>query len=329
MKLIKKVNTSLSAEDILAKVDEYSLFKYYISSFQELGTAFCSELRKDNNPSACVYMDKNGRIKYKDYADSRGNGDVWDYLRAAFFMNYDQVLQKVARDFGITGTGTKYERVMSEIHKGEIKQKQYSFIQVGTKKATKDFTQYWNDYHLDLKDLNTLDVQVYQVKDLWLNRKKIPLPKDEIVIAYLFNEKYWKIYRPFADKKHKWLSNVPVALMYNLSSIDGCESAIILKSVKDMLVSLKFLSKCSTGVQSENEMSITKENIQYLKENSVNQYVIFDTDERGVSSCKYYNQYGLGYWNVPKKYPEKDISDFTRSHGPDLLLQEVSKKIKL
>ena len=54
----------LSAENILKKVTEYDIFKYYISGLEAPGKKFCSELRKDRNPSCSIKILTSGKAFY-------------------------------------------------------------------------------------------------------------------------------------------------------------------------------------------------------------------------------------------------------------------------
>ena len=62
----------LTIDFILSRVSEEDIFSKYCSNFKELGKPFCSELRKDLNPSCVIYQTKAGRLMYKDY----GNTDI-------------------------------------------------------------------------------------------------------------------------------------------------------------------------------------------------------------------------------------------------------------
>ena len=61
----------LSAENILKKVTEYDIFKYYISGLEAPGKKFCSELRKDRNPSCSIkYRISDSNIRVFDKINS-------------------------------------------------------------------------------------------------------------------------------------------------------------------------------------------------------------------------------------------------------------------
>ena len=238
-------------------------------------------------------------------------------------------LKMIDRDFGLgfsTGVMTgEYKKIISEYKQPEI-EKRYSLIQVKTRKFTNRELEYWAEYHQDLQDLR--DNNVYSIKELYLNKQRFPLGEDELRFGYLYEGQYWKIYRPYADKKHKWMpNNVPITAMDGKLDITNCDVAFINKSKKDYMV-MKKIFPCSCAVQNEGLGCFSHENVEYLKANSDRQILSFDADDVGVQNSKQITEmFDFDYTNVPRQYLAegiKDWADLAKAHG----LQAIKDYLK-
>jgi hypothetical protein len=235
----------------------------------------------------------------------------------------------IDRDFGLgfsTGIMTgEYKKIISEYKQPEI-EKRYSLIQVKTRKFTNRELEYWAEYHQDLQDLR--DNNVYSIKELYLNKQRFPLGEDELRFGYLYEGQYWKIYRPYADKKHKWMpNNVPITAMDGKENIKDCSVAFINKSKKDFMV-MKKIFPCSCAVQNEGLGCFSHDNVEYLKANSDRQILSFDADDVGVqNSVQITKMFDFDYTNVPRQYLAegiKDWADLAKAHG----LQAIEDYLK-
>ena len=79
-------------------------------------------------------------------------------------------------------------------------------------------------------------------------------------------------------------------------------------------------------------MPIHEEYLQELKEKFNNFIVIYDNDVPGVKgSLKLTHEIGASYWNIPKHYNVKDITDFYKTYGQEMtnnLLLTLQEKIE-
>jgi len=320
----KKVDLTIDA--ILDKVSDYEIYRYYVGHDFVLGRTFCSPFRKESDPSFSIIVSKSGRLHHMDYGDPSKRGDCIDFVRQLYLgMDYSRALKLIARDLGARDTpqGDR-ERVIIEA--GE---KRETLIQVVVRKFDTADLAYWGAYHITEKELRANDV--YAVKKLYVNRDRIMIPATELVFGYLMEDK-WKIYRPFADKKHKWLTNIPHNYISGLHRIKpGCDNAVITKAKKDEMVLAKFVPYVAS-VQSESEISISKENIDLLIQRCGTVYLNFDSDDVGVQACKYYNQFGFKWINCPKGFttPEgkmiKDFADLAKHHGLQTVINHFKQK---
>jgi DNA primase len=315
-----KKKTKLNIENVLKKVTEYDIFRWYMPNKSwKLNQVTLSPFRKENNPSF-VIGNKHGRISFIDFADTSKRGDCFTFVQMLYNLaGVEDVLRMIDRDFGLgiaNGKPTeKYKKVVAE-YKQPAQEKQYSLIQVITRKFTQEELAYWNQYHQDLEDLRAN--HVYSIKKLYFNKQLFPLKETELRFGY-FYDGHWKIYRPFGSKKEKWMpNNVPITAMDGKEDIVNCELAFINKSKKDYMV-MKKVFPCCCAVQNEGIGCFSPENVEYIKANSDKQILSFDSDVTGVQNSQQITKlFDFGYLNVPKRYLKEDIKDWAdlaKKHG--------------
>jgi len=313
--------TKLSIEAILSRISEYDIFRFYMPhSDWKINRVTYSPFRHENHPSFMI-GNKLGYLMFIDYADTSKRGDCFNFVQTLHQLpSTSETLKMIDRDFGLglsTGVITgEYKKIISEYKQPEI-EKRYSLIQVKVRKFTQEELAYWNEYHQDIQDLR--DNNIYSLKEVYLNKQKFPMLDTELRFGYLYEGQYWKIYRPFADKKKKWMpNNVPITAMDGKENITNCEVAFINKSKKDYMV-MKKLFPCSCAVQTEGLGCFSHENVEFLKANSDRQILSFDADDVGVQNSKQITEmFDFEYTNVPRKYLAegiKDWADLARIHG--------------
>lgn len=311
----------LTPQAILQKISEYDIFRFYMpDKTWKINQATLSPFRQENNPSF-VIGNKRGFLSFIDFADTSKRGDCFTFVKMLFNLStMDDVLRMIDRDFGLgflpnTGTG-EYKTITKEYKQPDDLGKRYSLIQVVTRKFTNEELEYWNQYYQSLDDLRANNV--YAIKKLYLNKQLFPLKDTELRFGY-FYDGHWKIYRPFADKKNKWLpNNVPITMMDGKEDISNCKVAFINKSKKDYMV-MKKAFPCCCAVQNEGIGCFSDENVEFLKANSDRQILSFDSDETGVHNSKQITElFDFEYINVPRKYLSegiKDWADLVKAHG--------------
>ena len=313
--------TALTPETILSKISAFDIFKFYMPERDwRLNTVTYSPFRNENHPSF-VIGNKYGEISFIDFAETSLRGDCFYFVKCLFNLStMNDVLVKIDNDFGLGISSkenvNKYKEIVKQYKQPEESIKRYSLIQVKTKKFTKQELEYWNSYHIDIEDLRKENV--YSVDKVYLNKQLFYTNPHELTFGYLYDG-HWKIYRPFEDKKNKWLpNNVPITAMDGLDNIKNCDVAFINKSKKDYMV-IKKLFECSCAVQNEGLACFSEENVNYLKSNSKRQILSFDSDTTGVKNSQQITQlFEFDYCNVPKQYLSegiKDWADLGKTHG--------------
>lgn len=310
---------------ILSRAGEEDIYRFYIGTGYKLGTKIRSPMHKDENPSFSVFVTKEGTLHHTDFATGQ-SGNCIDLVMQMFNLSFYEALKKINHDFSLDIETIKnkkeYQKTVNTPTYTYTPKKE-TIIQVVSGKFSYQDLDYWAQYHLSEDELKAN--LVYPVKKLFLNGEAFLLPPGELVFGYLYDEK-WKIYRPHADKKHKWMTNVPLDQMSGLERIkEGTQSGIVTKSKKDEMVLAKFLpAVCST--QNESASAINVDNLKLLNERCKEVYVNFDNDEVGVEASKYYNQFGFRWVNVPKDSQVKDFADMARVHGMNAVINYFKHK---
>ena len=325
----KKVK--LTPDSILDKISEYDIYKFYMPHQNwKINVVTYSPFRNEKNPSFIIGY-RGGALRFVDFGDSSKKGGCFNFVMMLFNVGLNDALLMIDRDFDlgiISGSSTKqYERIVSDYAQPTATSKREYFIQVKTRKFTNEELAYWNGYYQDIDDLRANNV--YSIDTVYLNKQKFPIKDSELRFGYLY-EGHWKIYRPFADKKNKWMpNNVPITMMDGLDDIRDCDVAFINKSKKDYMV-MKKIYPCCCAVQNEGMGCFSEENVEYIKENSERQILSFDSDETGVKNSQMItDKFGFEYCNVPRLYLDegiKDWADLARIHGLKTIEKYLTQK---
>lgn len=331
MAISGRIRVELTSKNILDRTTEYDIYRFFLGYDFRIGKPILSPFRKEINPSFSINVTKDDSLHHIDFGDSTKRGDCFDFVMQILGLPYHDSLLRIDRDMNLGIMNNRHvNNILAQNRRDDAPlERRYAIIQVITKKFTEEELAYWALYNITHKEL--VDNEVYSVKRVFLNGSRYPIPEDELTFAYLFAGKWWKIYRPHTDNKfNKFLTNVPNDFISGMEKIvDGCQIGVVTKSKKDEMVLSKLLPNvCS--VQSESIVAINKTNIELLKSRCGIVYLNFDSDEVGVQSCKYYNQFGFRWINCPRGFytpgnkQVKDFADLARYYG----LQTVENHFK-
>jgi DNA primase len=300
----------LSAKSILSKISEYDIYRRYMPNKDwKINHVTYSPFRNENNPSFLI-NNKHEALLFADFADGTKKGNCFDFVKMLYnISNYNDVLALIDKDFGLgisSKENVKNYQAVKEIPEEPIKR--YSLIQAVTRRFTQEELDYWNLYHQSEQDLK--DNNIYSIQKVYLNRQLFALKDTDLRFGY-FYEGHWKLYRPFVEKKFKWVpNNVPITTMDGRKDVEFCRMAFITKSKKDYMVMKKIYPHCC-AVQNEGISCFSPENVEYLKSNSDVQILSFDNDVPGVSNSQQITKtFGFEYLNVPKRFLSEGITDW-------------------
>ena len=335
IKGVKRENSTLTIENILSKISQYDIFKFYMPSNNwSIGKATHSPFRNERSPSFIINSRDGSSLGYIDFGDTSKKGDCFQFVKDLYNIStLNEVLIKINDDFSLgLGSGkspsNEYKKIVQNWKQPEIVVKDYTFIQVKTRKFTNEELSYWNDYYQDIDDLK--ENNIFSISELYLNKKRFVLNETELRFGYLYDG-HWKIYKPFSkDKRYKWVpNNVPITAMDGRDDIKDCDVAFINKSKKDYMV-MKKLYPCCCAVQNEGIGCFSEENVNFIKENSRRQILSFDSDKTGVQNSKQITEkFGFDYCNVPKQFLDegiKDWADLAKKYGLKVIEEYLINK---
>lgn len=313
----KDATIFLTKEDVLRKVSPLEIYRYYVGKDFKLDKAIRSPLRKDRNPSFVMGQDGD-RIHHYDFVVKEHSGDCFDLVMQMFNMTFRQALIKIVNDFAVDGRQDREPVKYEERPKSEV------LIQVKPRNFYKSELEYWGSYYQGLPELST--EKVFAVDKWYINRSEVPMSSNEMVFAYLYEDKYWKIYRPLETGSRKWVSNVPLKVADGVFDIPKCRSIIVTKSKKDKMC-LKLLYPYTCSVQNESVHAFSVDTVTWLKGQSRGSiFVAFDSDIPGARASQEVCE-EFGFTGI---FPceQKDFAEMVRVHGLSKV-QECLKSLQV
>jgi len=325
----KAIDEKVTIEKVLEKVTEYDIFRFYMSHDKwKLNVVTYSPFRNEQHPSFLI-SNRYGSLSFIDFADTSKRGDCFEFVKIMHNLsNMYEVLSLIDRDFGLAICSkvniNKYKRIVTE-YTQPILEKKYSFIQVVTRKFTNKELEYWNNYYQDVTDLKANNV--YAIKKVFLNKQIFPLGDNEFTFGYHYDG-HWKIYRPFKDKKVKWLSNVPLNKSWGIENLEKDKNSLICKSLKDYMVCRK-VYKNVCGVQNESLGAFSQETIEDIKNNSNIIFYGGDSDKPGKEASHLITKtFNFKHINPPDYLlpSVKDFADWAKEKNLEELYEHFIKK---
>lgn len=304
-------HSTVSAQQILDKISEEELFRYYCTGFKKLDESFKSDLRREDIPS-CRVSDFGGFLLYKDFGSSERGTNVWGYLKRKYGITYMEAIDIVVKDFNLTARAVVPEFTINFYDSFEKKQRR-TIIRIKSRKWLLIDKEYWYEKYGITKELLNV-YKVLPVTYIWINDRPIKTEK----LAYCYNYYYHqerllrKIYQPLSS--WKWYSNIDNTVVQGIANIPKYSDLLIItKSLKDVMC-LNLLGYNS--VAPNNEMSWLPELVWHKFITRYKRMIIlFDNDESGiVNAQKFSNKYGVHYYHLPEESGVKDISDYINKY---------------
>lgn len=316
-----EVRRVIKIDDILLRVSEEDIFRYYIKNLIELDQAFCSELRKDEKPT-CRVTELDKGFLYKDFATGEFY-NCFQYVMEKFSYNFGECLNKIASDFNLDFSTDKKGNLLDPntvIRK--IRKKQVD-IKIKSKEHDIKDLAFWNKFGITK---TTLDL--YNIKSLeyyWVEGNRFHV-KDEYVYAYSFGNYLYKIYQPY-NTEWKWIGNIKADIVqgYKQLPFDG-ELLFITSSLKDVMT-LREVGFTAVAPASESTL-IPDKFIKELKIRFDKIFIYYDNDNPGLNLAKTASeQYQLPYIYNPICFKDKDPSDLYKNQGREVLINTINKLI--
>lgn len=318
----RKSDEYLSRDNVLDKVSEYQIFKYFCRNFKEIGTKFRSDLRDDKSPTVDIAL-IGQRLLYKDFGHPDHTFDCFAYVAYKYNTDFYGSLIHIDSCFGLgLHTGVRLARTVQKVEP-KVRAKTRSEIQVRVRDWDYRDAAYWKQFGISKKLLRIFDVQ--PITHYWINEQRFSC--NSISYRYRFDCGY-KIYRPL-EGDFKWSSNVGMECLQGYRQLPSHGKTLVLTSSLKDIMCLAVLDYPSIALQSEMLMpgQSTIEEAQARFEEVI---VLYDNDFDNprnpgqTMAVKICEKYGLDNLVIPSYYRSKDISDLIKDHG----LQEAKHVIE-
>lgn len=318
---------------ILGKIKEEDIFERYLGIRPDFSQRFKNPLRKDDHPDCRFYIDKRGVIKFNDLARKGWNWDCFNVVQVLYNCNFKEALDIIAQDFNLSKK--KFDSKLLENRKKlQISNlNKEIIIEVRVRGWMKYDLEYWNQYYLDVEDLQYHSV--HPIEMAWMNQGygkeliyNFKAKNKDYGYCYYFGKGVYKLYFPFRrrDQMKFCHNNSSILQGSHLLSLKG-EDVIITKSYKDVICLSKF------GIEAVAPMSETiiptKKQISILRGRFNNVFVLYDNDRSGkMMAKKIRDTYDLPVLMFDKDH-EKDFSDNLKRFGINYMndLIEETKNI--
>lgn len=328
--LIGKTNVSLTAEEILQKASELQILSAVFPEVHVLPCLICSPLRNDKHPSFSLFLDRQNKVRFRDFADSSMAGGLYDLLCKYWNCSYPEALTRVSKMI-VYGNIVNI-RKPRDYSPGEQRLQSNTDIQVKVRDWRDYDWEYWESYGITKQWL--MYAEVYPISHEIITRKRegeaktFTVPCDKH--AYCFVERkegkiQLKIYQPFNKMGFKWTSKMDGSVIGLWTKIPQTgDRVVICSSLKDALCVSCQLHIPTLCLQGEG-YGISNTAANELKRRYKKVYIAFDTDKAGlIDSEKLAMQ--TGFINVvPDLGNEKDFSDYYKSLENKNDFQELKK----
>lgn len=318
-----KTAYTTSFRDLLDKLDDYTIFSYYIGQFK-IGGLMNSPLRSsDKMPSFAVFKSRNGSLLFKDH----GTGTCGNSLKfIKLYKGIDsqlelerellRILRKVDPNDKITKVNRTYSSGNTDTVIGIVRQQ---FTEVDK--------HYWKRFHISIDTLKKFNV--FSIKYFLCNNIVRGIYKDDApMYAYKVYDKF-KIYRPLSSKFVKWRTNLTNRHIQGLEMLpkEGGNILIITKSLKDVMC-LYEMGYNAISPSSETTF-IPDDILKSLRSKWNNIVILFDRDKTGIQKTREYSKrYKIKPLLINKRYKAKDISDAIEVNGFYEIKTWLTKELK-
>jgi len=304
---------ALTQGSILERIDEYSLYCYYLGYEPIPGKKYRSPIRSDDdNPSFNIFYVTNNVTDKEFMWRDQATGTVGDIFRLVQLMHNpvltgQQALIKVASDFGlITDQSRPTEKIV--FHKAP--KKTDIEIHIHSRKFTKNELAYWAKYNISPQLLAEYNVSAFDF--YWLMRGQVvPFTAPEYSFSYRIENRY-KLYWPFAKKEDKFRNNFKPDDVEGLTQYSPSDLLIITKATKDVLF-LRSIGYMAVAPKAEST-PISSEIIERFLNENRRVVTFFDNDGKHKGS-EYTANYGIEGLTLPIETGYKDLTDMAAGAG--------------
>lgn len=320
-------NPGLSKEKILSSVTEQEIIEFFIESKIDFKKPILSPFREEKSPSF-TFKRVDNKIIFRDWGSGL-YGDAFKFVQILYACNFNECLYIIDNKMNLGITNTEINMpLVPKIITPTTENSKTTTIQIEEKPWTLGDYKYWKQYEISLQTLKQYDVK--SCRYVWLNGNLYAkYSNGYLIYAYKFYDGIvrYKIYKPLANKKDKWLSNTTSKCIEGLNCLNTKgDLLIITKSLKDVMC-LRELNYDAISLRSENN-NYDDELHNIMKERFSEIIIFYDNDETGrKNSEKISQEKNIREIFIPDKYNAKDISDFISLYGFDKAKRLITRLI--
>ena len=303
-----KTAITMSLRDLLDKLDDYSIYSYYLGSFKP-GKLMNSPLRPDDKiPSFAIFKGKTGGLLFKDH----GTGEAGNALKFIKLYRGIETREELERELLKIVRRTNPNQNIRTVNYTKLVGSGVTDIGIVRQPFTEVDRKYWKQFHISFDTLKKFNV--FSIKYFLCNRVvRGTYKEDNPMYAYKVYDKF-KIYRPLASKYTKWRTNLTNRHVQGLAELpkEGGNLLIITKSLKDVMC-LYEMGFSAIAASSETTF-IPDDILQSLRTKWKHIVILYDRDKTGMKTARQYSkQYKLDAIFIHKKFNSKDVSDAVKT----------------
>jgi len=319
-------------DKLLDEITDFDIYCELLGIDLEMGQSISSPLRDDDTrASFSLYVPTETKrdvrpdeVWWKDFAG--GYGDVFSFVQrfALFHHNITletrlDIIKYLDTELGLGIFGTeKQTHTRREIDLEAAREKKEILFK--SREFTRRDILWWARFGIDesiLKKFNVRSVQYLLGEDYSI---KYEFKRTELAFVYVVYDKV-KLYCPEEDE-FKWRNTCPAHYILGQEQLEGNDTLIITKSLKDVMCFYSLI-KCDCIAPQSETWHFPEHLINEFKTKYKTIYVVMDYDPAGIEAAIRLEQYGLIIrWisqdqvliNGKQKVLDKDISDYIKHH---------------
>ena len=280
---------------------------------------------REKTPSMCIYLDRNGIYKYKDFSSGNG-GDAISLVQTLFNLpSRGSASYKIVEDYNQYVLNNGYNPIKSYKQHSKFKVTDYEMRHWNTLDQ-----KYWMGFHIGsrlLSRYNVVPLEYYIMQKTDENDSVSSMTIRGNYIYGYFREDgtLYKIYQPKV-KESKFIK-VRDYIQGTEQLVFDKPYLIITSSLKDLMAYQKLKINNSEAIAPDSENTMIPENIMNSISSKYHKVcVLFDNDEAGIKAAeKYKSKYGFDYVILDL---EKDLSDAIKVHGIDKVRDNLLPLLK-
>ena len=317
-----KTAITMSLRDLLDKLDDYTIYSYYLGPFKP-GKLMNSPLRNDDRmPSFAIFSTKDGALLFKDH----GTGVAGNAIKFIKLYRGIETRDELERELLKIVRKTNPNMEIRTNNYTKLVGSGVTDIGIVRQPFTDVDKRYWKQFHISIDTLKTFNV--FSIKYFLCNNTVRGIYKeDNPMYAYKVDDKF-KIYRPLSSKYTRWRTSLTNNNVQGYAQLPEFGNLLIItKSLKDVMC-LYEMGYSAIAASSETTF-IPEDMLKALRSKWKHIVILYDRDKTGMKKAREYSKrYKLDAIFVHKKFKAKDISDAVRDNGFFAVKEWLTKTVE-